>query len=86
MIIIYDQRYESLTQGCDLQEITAFQTYDPIEIDVYEVERREIMDILEGKHGVFQVLVDKSHKTLSRDVRYGQILSDLANTSFLQRH
>lgn len=34
MIIIYDQRYEPLTQGCDLQEITVFQIYDPIEIDV----------------------------------------------------
>jgi hypothetical protein len=88
MIIIYDQRSEPLTQGCDLQQIAVFQVYDPIEIDGYagEVERREIMDILEGKHGTFQVLVDKSHKIQGRDVGYGQMHSHLASTRFLQRH
>ena len=85
MILMYDQMFELLTQGCDLHQVAVFQVHDPIEVDDYggEVERREIMDVFEGKQGMFPVLVEKIHKT---HVGHGQSRNDLASTDFLQRH
>ena len=48
-----------------------------------EVERHKIMDIFEGKQGMFPVLVEKAHKT---HVGHGQLRNDLASTGFSQRH